>query len=175
MTLQNAYVTFRLQLKDRGGNVVPMNFKSTITTTISANQALDWLVANVPPLTLAKLISASYTTGYTEDDQSITELNGEIEEKAEIQAALVQDLPGQSKFGVITIPAPVPGIFQATSGVLYNVLDPNNADVQTLLGAYEAGFGLFGALTLSDYQTIQDPTIAGNVTGKRIHKASRKG
>lgn len=177
MALVVKYVDMRIQLKDRGGNIVPMIFKTTATTPLGASNLLDTLIPLVQALTFSKVISATYTWGYAEDDISVTTGNGEVEERAELSAALVKSAfgAGQTAFGGISIPAPVIGLFQATSGPLYNVVEPTYAPLQNLLALYEAGFGIAGALTLSDYQTIQDPTIPGNVVGKRVHRKSRKG
>lgn len=177
MALQNLPAVFKLILKDRGGNTAPMIFKSNITSQSVAQDMLTALLIAIPSLSKAKVIQATYSLGQVEDDQTIGTGNGEIEERASINLALVADAgsTGQTKYAEIAIPAPVDGLFQATSGRLYNVVDPTNATLQTLLDFYTAGWGISGSLTLSDGQTIEDPTVAGNVNGKRTHRRSRKG
>lgn len=177
MTLQVAYVTMRFVLKDKGGNSVPFVVKTTATTPLGASNLLDTAIPLIQALTKAKVIGATYTWGYYEDDPTIGPSNGEVEERAEIKCALVLSGsgPGQTTSATISIPAPVDAMFQASSGPLYNVVEPTYSGLQSLLALYEAGFGIAGSFTLSDYQTILDPTVNGNVAGKRIHKGSRKG
>lgn len=170
-------ITHFVELKDRGGNVARLQFKSNGTASLAADQLSDALLAAIDPLTDAKVIKYGYTSMSMEDDLSVTADNGEIENRAEIVVALETETPptpGQTRYAGISIPAPVVAMFQATSGALFNVVNPNYAPLQTFLGLFEYGLVL-PALTLSDYQTILDPAVAGNVVGKRIHKKSRKG
>jgi len=156
---------------------VPFVAKTTATTPLGASNLLDTAMPLLQALSKAKMVSATFTWGYFEDDPVTDATNGEVEEKAEISCALVLSGsgPGQTTKATISIPAPVDALFQATSGSLYNVVEPSNAALQSALALYETGFGVAGAFTLSDYQGIQDPTLPGNVSGKRIHKGSKKG
>lgn len=177
MSLVVQYVTLRFQIKDRGDNVVPFVIKTTATTPLGASNLLDTYIPLLQALTLGKIILATYTWGYFEDDPTTDATNGEVEERAEIDCKLILSGsgPGQTKSATISIPAPVPAMFQAASGPLYNVVEPTYAPLQSFLAEYEAGLGIAGSGTLSDYQTIADPTVPGNIEGKRIHKKSRKG
>lgn len=176
MALVQDYIPFRVTLMDTGANKVTLTFKSTCTTTAGANILGPQLLSAIQALTTAKIIKFGYVFEQAENDTT-PPVAAEVENKAEVSAKLVLagSGPGQTRAGSFSIPAPVVGMFQATAGELFNVVNPAYGPLQTLLALYEAGFGVFGSLTLSDYQTIQDPTVAGNIKGKRIHKASRKG
>lgn len=178
MTLQQAAITHHVQLKDRGGNTARLQFKSNGFNTTQA----DGLSANfriaMTEVSVAKIVKIGYTVDYIDDDISVDDTNGEVEERAVVTVALEQaapPAPGQTPFANIIIPAPYASVFQATSGRLYNVVDPSFAGLQGLLSLFQYGAGILPALTLSDGQYILDPTVQANVFGKREHRGSRKG
>lgn len=178
MALVEMPITYSVTLKDRGGNTSTLQFKSNGSAPLTAGTLMVSLKDTLQAITQAKVIKCSYRYGYEEDDLSVSASNGEVEEKAVITVALATTTPpqpGQTRYANIQIPAPVPGLFQAAFGELYNVVDPTDAGLQAFLANFEYGAGVLPALTLSDGQTIEDPTVAGNVKGKRIHAGSRKG
>jgi len=72
-----------------------------------------------------------------------------------------------TKFATINIPAPKPGLFVAPSGKSANIVDITDA----ALVAYAAIY-----TSTSDTATISDGEyISVLVTGKRVHRGSRKG
>lgn len=178
MALQDQPINHFVVLRDRGGNDVRLNFKSNGDSVLTAASLHADLIAAIGPLTQALILQSGWTYSQYEDDPTVDANNGEIEKRAELSVLLVRETvpqPGQTRYGSITIPAPVDALFQATSGPLFNVVDPTNAALQAFLALYTAGLGVLPAFTLSDYQTIEDPSVPGNVTGKRISKKSRKG
>lgn len=177
MALTQRPVEFFAVVKDRGANTARVTYKSSIDNNTDAEAELTAFIAAFSALTEAKVIKAGYSWVQEETDQTVGTGNGEVEKKAEISVALVQTTPpapGQTRFGQVTIPAPVPGIFQAASGPLYNVIDPADTALQTFLALFTEDLAN-GNLTLSDYQVADNPATLGNVIGKRITKASRKG
>jgi hypothetical protein len=154
-----------------------MNVKTSATTPLGASNLLDAAIAILPNITKAKILSATYTWGYQESDPSVDATNGEVEERAAISCALVLSGsgPGQTTKATFEIPAPIDAMFVAAFGEGYNLVNILQADLQDWLNLYTAGFGIAGGFTLSDQQTILDPTDVSHVKGKRVHKGSRKG
>ena len=177
MALQVKYVDFRFRLKDRGGNIGPMTIKTSATTPLGASNLLDTAIPLLAAITKAKVITATYTWGYQEDDLSVDATNGEVEERAAIEMALVLSSfgPGQTTFGGFEIPAPIDALFVATFGPNYNIVNIAQADLQAWLALYDSGLGIGGSFTLSDQQTALDYTDVSLNEGKRVHKGSRKG
>lgn len=178
MALVEMPIVYSVTLKDRGGNTSTLQFKSNGDSTLTAGALMSSLVSTLQVLTQAKIIKYGFKYSQEENDLSVSAVNGEVEEKAVITVALATTTPpepGQTRFANIQIPAPVPSLFQADYGELYNVVNPNDANLQAFLANFEYGAGVLPALVLSDGQTIQDPAVAGNVKGKREHRGSRKG
>jgi len=113
----------------------------------------------------------SYRVGekFEEDTLVVGTAGSEIENVALISARI--DNPAE-KYAQLRIPAPVDGLFNATTGSGRNIVNPAFAALQTYLGSFVTTTGI---ATLSDGETLLAPATAGNVTGKRIHRASRKG
>lgn len=166
------------KLQDRGGNKFDMRWHSTGTVQTAAWDLYNnWLPA-LQALTQCKVIEAGYVVKQAEQDQTPLPTNGEGEKKAMISCALVTETPpnpGQTKFAQILIPAPVDGLFLATAGEGANIVDVENSELLAFLESFTVGAGLLPSLTLSDFQTIKDPTIAGNISGKRVTRGSTRG
>lgn len=177
MTLEVKYVELRFKLRDRGKNTVPMVVKTSATTPLGASNLLDTAIPLLQAITKAKVISATFTWGYTETDPSVDATNGEVEERAAINMALLLSSsgPGQTPDQTFEIPAPIDAMFVAAFGENYNVVNILNSDLQNWLALYDAGFGIAGSFTLSDQQTALDYTDASLNKGKRVHKGNRKG
>lgn len=171
-------ITHYFNLIDRGGNRFRVQFKTTGTSfTASYDLLLDGLAALQAVTGLGVV---SYGLTYQEEDLAVVPLNTmkEGEEKAEINVALVTEtvpLPGQTTRGTFLIPGPVDGLFLADAGELRNIVDPADAALLALLALFEEGAGILPSYSLSDYQTISDPAVTGNVKGVRITRASRQG
>lgn len=177
MALQEMPIIHFAVLKDRGGNISRVQFKSNGTSSLTADALSDAFLAALDALTYAKVIKYGYTSASEEDDLAVDDTNGEVEKRAEITVALETEAvpaPGQTRFANISIPAPVDEMFEALSGPSFNIVNPAYAPLQTFLELFVAGLVL-PSLTLSDYQTILDPSVTDNVKGKRITKGSRKG
>lgn len=161
-------IGFRLvvNLVDQGGNKSIQQFQLTgvdfATATAQATLIRGYLEA------VTGLAVAAYNIAQVFEED--TELFGTAEaENVALVSARIDS--AEIKYATVRIPGPVDGIFQAGSGPLYNVVDPSDADLQNFLGIYETG----AQATISDGESLLDPAVAGNVTGKRIHRKSRKG
>jgi hypothetical protein len=160
-------VKISVQVVDTGGNtsrkVYPTNLAVVAGSIAAIETARDNLVTALEDVTEAVVLKTGILIGETEDTALFGA--GEIEN----QANIVVNLATQGKKAVMSIPAPVDGIFVGASGPNYNIVDPTDAAVLAYLALFETG----GDFTLSDGEQLDDTTPFNY--GKRIHKASTKG
>jgi hypothetical protein len=179
MALVQSPIKYHVELMDSGKNRGRMQFVSNGFSAITAETLLNTLYTDVAALTDAKIMGYGFSYAWKENTENgaLTECN--VEEYADLQVALVQatpPAPGQSAWGTVKIPAPKATLrLGALGSAEYNEIDVTDADLLSLLGLFQAGLGLFPALTLSDGQTIEDPSVAGNVEGWVYMRASRQG
>jgi len=166
MALQTKGFSLDLVLVDNGGNRSGMRFDLNSADFTEATADATSIVNAVEGVTDALIRSYRLAEVFEED----TELygDGEVENVASISARIDN---AEVKFATLRIPAPSDGIFQAAEGPLYNVVDPADAALVAFLALYATG----GVAFTSDGETLLSPGTAGNVTGKRIHRKSRKG
>jgi hypothetical protein len=122
------------------------------------------IMAELGPVTDAAIVG--YALGEKFEEDTTFYGSGEIENLASISARVDAN---EQKFATVKIPAPADGIFIAASGPDYNVVDPADADLVAYLNLFTT------EATLSDGESLLSPGTAGNVTGRRIHRGSRKG
>lgn len=153
-------------LSDQGGNRAVLRWDLTGADYATAFGEMSGMITSLNAVTDAQIIHWSVNHVYEEDTTYYG--SGEVENVASISARIDD---AEVKYATIRIPAPVDGIFQAATGPLYNVVDPADADLVTYLSHWETG----AEALLSDGESLLDVATAGNVTGKRIHRKSRKG
>jgi hypothetical protein len=167
MALQVDPVKISVQVVDTGGNtsrkVYPTNLTVAVDGIAAIEAARDAVVAALNAVTDGVVLKTGILLGQTEDTALFGA--GEIENVALITV----NLATQGKKAVMSIPAPVDGIFVGASGPNYNIVDPTDAAVLAYLALFETG----GDFTLSDGEQLDDTTPFNY--GKRIHKASTKG
>lgn len=156
-------------LADSGGNRATLRWKLTSLDIATALTDAAADVALLEAVTDAIVFSYNVGQGFEEDTVLYAAEGVHIEDIASIVAKI--DDP-EVKFAQIKIPAPNVGIFQAATGPLSNEIDPADAALVAYLNIWET---TGGNATLSDGETLVSPGTAGNVTGKRIHRRSRKG
>lgn len=166
MALAEVGYVLMVVLSDQGGNKSTLRFDMTATDAATAATDAATIIAALGAVTTAQIVSYSVNHVYQEDTDLYGE--GESENVASISARIDS---AQTKYATLRIPAPVDGIFQAAEGPLYNQIDPADTD----LGVYLSVFATGHQALVSDGEALLDPTVAGNVTGKRIHRKSRKG
>lgn len=156
-------------LVDSGGNKATLRYQLTSAdmATAQADAAADVALLDAVTQALVK----SYNVGESfEDGAADFAVQGvHIENLASIVARIDSV---EKKFAQIKIPAPRDEIFQALTGEDSNDIDPANADLVAYLNIWETAGG---NAELSDGETLLSPGTAGNVSGKRIHRKSRKG
>lgn len=148
-------------LEDLGSNRSTMQFfvdsGEAIADVISAASGLMSALAAVTDAAIV-----SYRVSEVYEDSAVSPA-GEVEE----QALLVVNTDDGKK-ALMRIPAPNVGIFAASSGPNYNVVDINDATLLAYIAEFEAGAGV--EFLISDGQTV-----ASLVSGKRIHRGSTHG
>ncbi len=160
-----------------GVNFASMNFRVEATSIETGAFTAAAVVEEVQKLTKARIVSYRFGNLYEDTDVNLLgDAGSEVEAQALVQFRLMPSLlPGGpiGKWGTLRIPAPVDSLFLDVQGEKRNQVDVNNADLQALLTRFD---GLLTyTLTTSDGQCAKDPSLTGNVKGKRIHRASRKG
>lgn len=178
MALEEFPIELFATVQDRDGNKFNLSYFSTSTTLLTAGQLWEDWVAALPTVTKCQIIKTGYTYSQVETEDTPLEEFGEGEKKAEINIKLVTGdipLPGQTKTGKIIIPAPLDELFLAEAGDGATIIDVNNADLQAYLNLWYAGLGVLPSLTLSDFQTVKDPSVVANWKGKKTTYKSRKG
>jgi hypothetical protein len=167
MALQVDPVKISVQVVDTGGNTSRKVYPTSLTVAVDGIAAIeaarDAVVAALNAVTDGVVLKTGILLGQTEDTALFGA--GEIENVALITV----NLATQGKKAVMSIPAPVDGIFVGASGPNYNIVDPTDAAVLAYLALFETG----GDFTLSDGEQLDDTTPFNY--GKRIHKASTKG
>jgi len=153
------YVT----LIDNGSNTTTKSFKLTSSTAADAATDIAAIVAAMVNVTDAVVVSYGSTAVYVNDSVALPASGIQIEDQALITVSIV-DHP--TKSGTITIPAPKPEIFVATSGENANVVDLEDAAVEAYIGLFQADGEAY----------ISDGEIADLAKkGRRVHRGSRRG
>lgn len=156
-----------ITLVDNGNNQSTLQYDLVGADFAAALADMTAIVAALDPLTDA--VVKTWTVGEKYSEKALTLPIGGVQVE-NVALVSVRITGHDDKYGQFRIPAPVAGLFSASSGDLANVVDPNDADLST----YGAIFGAGGHATISDGETIQG--VSGQTTkGKRIHRGSRKG
>ena len=153
------YVT----LIDNGSNTTTKSFKLTSSTAADAATDIGAIVAAMVNVTDAVVVSYGATAVYVNDSVALPASGVQIEDQALITVSIVGH---PTKSGTITVPAPKPGIFVATSGENANVVDLEDAAVEAYIGLFQADGEAY----------ISDGEIADLAKkGRRVHRGSRRG
>jgi hypothetical protein len=166
MALQSTGFRLKATLVDQGGNKATREFFLTAADYAAAQTAATAILAALASVTQA-LVRDYHLGEWFEEDTDVFG-SGEIENIASLSARIDSS---EIKYATVLIPAPADGLFQEATGPLYNVIDPSDAAVVAYLALWQTG----QSATLSDGETLLNPATAGNVSGKRIHRKSRKG
>lgn len=154
-----------VDLVDTGGNKSTKKYKLVAADFATAQAAATSILAGLAGVTEA--LVKSYRLGEALVEDAAVYGSGEIENIGQVVAKL-ETAP---KTVNIEIPAPLPALFVGASGPDYNVLDPANVALQTYIALWEAS----GVASLSDGEFVRDSATAGNFSGKRTHRGSKKG
>jgi len=156
---------FTVKLVDNGSNTAQRVYDLVAASAAAAATAATAIMAALNAVTDA--VITGYTLGEVfQDDADPTLPASGVQ--VEDQALLILGLTGYTtKTATISIPAPNPGIFVATSGPQANVVDPADAAVLTYVGLFAPTTGV---ATVSDGEEAD-----GMRAGHRRHIASNSG
>lgn len=179
MTLVSMGYVANIKLVDAAGNVSFMRPDVEGADFATALTNAQSIITELDPLTNALIVGYSVSQVYAEDTDTYGAAGSEVENIAEI----VCPLETAGKYHTFRIPAPADGIFVGTSGPDRNRVDTANADVLAFVSLFtdKTGYGTPGAdaiALVSDGEKVNPdntnmrPYIS---SGKRIHRASRKG
>jgi hypothetical protein len=168
MALSSVGYKMNATLVDAGGNQGTLRYNLTAGTIADALTEAATIITDLNAIT--DCVVLEYMVGEKfEEDTTFYAAGGVELENVALVVARIDD--AEVKWVNIRIPGPNVGIFKATSGPDYNVVDPADTALVTYLNHFATG----NEATLSDGETLLSPGTAGNVHGKRIHRGSRKG
>lgn len=175
MSLVSKGVFLNVTLADAAGNKSNLQLATKYTdladlsTNIADITGAGGVLADLNAITDATIVSYSIGEAFAEDATFYGAAGSEVEANALIVAKVDGSVPGKTVS--LRVPAPVDGMFLGTTGDNRNIVDTADADTR----AWLANFTSTGVLTVSDGESIEDPTAAGTWKGKRIHRGSRNG
>lgn len=174
MALVTKGTFLNVTLADAGGNKSTLQFGldyadlAALSTGVTAGD-ITGILADVNAVTDATVVGYTVGQAFAEDATFYGAAGSEVENNALIVAKVDGSTPGKTVS--LRVPAPAAGIFLGTTGDDQRTVDTADADIL----AYLANFASTGHITVSDGESIVDPTTSGSWKGKRIHRGSRNG
>lgn len=151
---------------DSGGDVSNRTYQHRAPVDAAAALAdAQALLALIEALTDASVRSYRLSEIFADDAFALPAAGIHVENQA-IMSVRLSSSP--LKTGVLSIPAPVSGMFMASNGANSNVLDTADADVLSFVNQFVPT----GKFTLSDGETM---AVGGLLSGRRRHVRSRIG
>jgi hypothetical protein len=166
MALASVGFLLTVRLVDQGSNKSTLRYDLTAADAATAAADAATIMAALAAVTDAEI--QAYSLAEQFQDGTVESGSGEVEAIASIVAKIDS---AAVKYASVKIPAPNVGIFKAAAGDDFNNVDPADTALVTYLTVFATGNEAY----LSDGEALLSPGTAGNVTGKRIHRASRKG
>lgn len=151
-------------LIDNGANTVTKSYALTATDAAEAASQTATILAVLNNVTDAVVKGYSINHKYVEDNLILPAAGVQNENIALIVAQISGNA---SKFATLQIPAAKPELFVSLSGKSANIVDITDPAVVAYAAIYVNGSGI---CEISDGETI-----SVLVSGKRIHRGSRKG
>lgn len=173
MALVQSKVFCNVTLQDYDGDKATIRYDlnktdlADLATDIAEITGAGGLLADLAGVTNAVIVGYSVGVSFAEDGSQYPAQGVNIEEIAEISAAIASEV---DKWATIRVPAPKAGDFLDGPGENADIIDVADAAVIAYLANFEAD----GLLFTSDGESIKDTATAGNFKGKRIFRASRK-
>jgi len=165
MALVSTGFQLSVTLVDQGKGKSTLRYDLTAADAAAAAVDTATILAALAAVTDAGI--QSYTLGEVYKDSAVNSGSGQVENLAVITAKIDD---ADLKYAIVRIPAPKDGLFQAASGGGYDLVDPADADLVAYLQVWQTG----NEALLSDGESLVSPGTAGNVVGKRAHRASKK-
>lgn len=163
MALVGGKFKFSITLLDNGGDKTTRTYDMQAVTQEAAETDAPAILAAIQGVTDAVVVSYSFYEEFVNDALAYPASGVENQNQALLDFLIVDD---PTKHATISIPAPKPGIFMATSGPPAEIIDTADAAVIAFAGLFLAA----GQLYLSDGEEAD--SLAG---GHRRHVRSRHG
>jgi len=167
MALVSDGLKLTVNLADNGGKPYTSRVFDLVVTDISlAGAVATSIIAKLNAVTDSAVASYFYGEVFVENALALPAAGVQNENQAILTAQVV----GQpNKSAVVTIPAPVIGIFTNTSGKGANIVDMSDADLLAYLGIFDPTGG--NEAYISDGEQI----VAAGASGKRRHTKNSNG
>jgi hypothetical protein len=169
MSLASVGFYANITVADMEGNKSTLRYKLTSADAAAAVTDAATIITALNAITDGVIVGYSVGEQFDENAAWFAAQGVHVENVALISARIDD---AQEKYAQLRIPAPAQGIFQALTGKKAKVVDPTDADLVAYLNLFVATTGV---ATLSDGENLLSPGTAGNVEGKRIHRANRNG
>lgn len=155
-------------LLDSGLNTANLRYVLDAADHATALTDSGTILAALAAITQAEIKAYNVSTRFIEDNLAVPVANVHVENRA----VVVVQLDGNPlKKATVTVPAPSPDIFLATTGEGSNIVDVLDADLATYIDIWQVTPGV---ATLSDGEKVADGTAAV-IRGKRTHRKSSSG
>jgi hypothetical protein len=157
-----------ITLADSGGNKSTLRYELVAADIETAETDTATIITRLNAVTDGVIVGYTVGEAFEENATFLAAEGVQVENVAMLSARISN---AKEKYAQLRIPAPTIGIFQQTTGSKSNVVDNTDADLLTYLSTFVTG----GLATVSDGEILLNPSAAGNLSGKRIHRGSRKG
>jgi hypothetical protein len=157
-----------ITLADSGGNKSTLRYNLVAEDIETAETDTGTIITRLNAITDGVIVGYNVGESFEENATFLAAEGVQVENVAMLSARISN---AKEKYAQLRIPAPSIGIFQQTTGSKSNVVDNTDADLLTYLSTFVTD----GLATLSDGEILLNPSAAGNLSGKRIHRGSRKG
>ena len=168
MALTSNGFELHVTLMDSGLNTSNLTYVLLAADYATAVIDSGTIIAALTAVTQAEIKAYSILERFIEDNIAVPVTNVNVENQALI---VLQLASSPLKKASIKIPAPVPGIFLATTGEGSNVIDVLDTDLNTYVDTWQETPGV---ATLSDGEQVADGLDA-LLRGHRIHRQSSRG
>ena len=175
MAVQKAIA--RVSFKDIGGNITTRSYElaaanyggTILVSELEAN--CQALVTALQGVTLCGIASIGLELTFAATAPSVAQAESEMENTAALSLPLTVAAPsGLTTFGLLSIPAPYIAIFEGSSGLSYNIVDMDDAEVLALIDLFQVGGS--ADWTMSDGQTVK--ASLDEAYGYRVHRRSKR-
>jgi hypothetical protein len=187
MALISTGLFLNVVLADSGGNKSTQRYQldsncAAYATLEAAGSAagqtrIAEVLGNIALVSNARIVGYSVGEGFKEDTNAYGPIDSEVERLANV-VGQVDGVIG--KYHTVRIPSPVAGLFvnDGAPGPKKNDIDPADADLLSFMAHFQATISdvtpFTGDFLVSDGEKLEDVTAA-NISGKQIHRGSRKG
>lgn len=157
--------TVSIVIMDESGNRAAKVLKVTGATPADVITNAQTLATDLAPLTDGGLSSIIVSLQYVDDAWVGAQPGSEVENRAAL-ALKLEAGTFQQEYATMEIPSADIGIFVAATGASKNIVDTSDTALNTFVDHFKTG----GIAKIASNQVVESLE-----SGKRVHKASRRG